>query len=107
MVLNARHILKLVEKLKDTDNRVNPIKIEGANKTLSKLIDDKVYKLKRVRSTAEDNSSKMIKTQQPSPSQSRSDKVLDDMLFSDDCEWRINKNNFGRLKIESSRRFNL
>ena len=51
MVVNAKHILKMAEELKDTDRPVNPNKIEWANKTLSELDEDKVNKLKTVKST--------------------------------------------------------
>lgn len=51
IVVNVRHILKLEEELRNTNNPDNATKIKWANKTLSELDYDKANKLKRVQST--------------------------------------------------------
>lgn len=109
---NARHILKVAEKMSNTDNPVDPQKISWAKKTLLELNDSKLANLKRVRSAEEEEFAKRLKTKQTTPTAKTKIELLDNMPYSDvikldlrvcivdtnDSEWRVSLTNFNKIE---------
>lgn len=109
---NAKHILKLAEQLSNSDNPVDPQKIEWARKTLLETDESKVASLKRIRSVEEVESAKKQKTKQSTPTGRTRIEVLDSRPYSEvvkldlrvcvvdtnDSEWRVSLPNFNKIE---------